>query len=139
MINLFKKRKQLEHLDFSEENIEKFIIISDLIGDTLIKSGYGYLVDYLSQIRLRAEERDSNGFKKLVISNELFGGAGSLCDIWIEEKELRQKFEKEFADYLDLLMVIGLDDIRIRRERKIIKKKSQCTTAAKPNQGLICG
>ena len=62
-----------------------------------------------------------------------------MCDIWIEEKELRQKFEKEFADYLDLLMVIGLDDIRIRRERKIIKKKSQCTTAAKPNQGLICG
>ena len=120
MINLFKKNKQGKQLDFSDENVKKFAVISDLIGDTLINSGYGYFVDYLSQIRLKVEEHDSEGFVKLVLSNELFGGAGSLRDIWIEEEALRSRFEKEFTEYLNLLITIGLDDKRIKSEIKIV-------------------
>ncbi len=122
MFRLFKKNREPNKLDFSNENIERFSELSDKIGDTLIKGGYGSFVDYLSQIRLKAENKNSVEFKRLVMSNSIFGGAGSLRDIWIEEEYLRNKFNNEFYTYLELLIKIGLDDKRILKEMKILKK-----------------
>jgi hypothetical protein len=77
------KKKQIP-IDFSEENVSELTQISDLLGETLMDNGLGFYVGHLSQIRLAADRKNETGFKKLVISRELFGGAGALSEIHAE-------------------------------------------------------
>lgn len=101
LLNFLKKTER--PIDFSNDNIERLTKFADELGDTLIKTGFGLYVDILSQIKLEALRHNEEEFKKLVISRELFGGAGALWEIWIEEEHLRIKFEKQFCDFVDLL------------------------------------
>lgn len=96
--------------------------LSDQLGDILIKSGYGYGVDCLSQIRLAADKHDNERFKTLAISGELFGGAGAIWEIWIDDTELRLQFNKLFCDYIDLLIAMGVKNGRIDQVRKYFVK-----------------
>ncbi|MEE9432104.1 MAG: hypothetical protein V3V16_13730 [Melioribacteraceae bacterium] len=93
---------------------------SDLLGQTLIDNGFGFYVDYLSQIRLEADNKNESEFKKLVISRELFGGAGALWEIYIKNSTERQKFKIQFSEYIDLLIKMGIRNGRVNQIRKSI-------------------
>jgi len=114
--------KSEKTMDFSKENVEALKKLSDQLGDTLIKAGYGSRVDYLSQIRLAADKHDNEMFQKLVISRELFGGSGALWEIWIEDKRLRTDFNKQFCDYVDLLKKMGIINERVNQVRNNFDK-----------------
>jgi hypothetical protein len=116
LFNIFKKPER--PLDFSDDNVKQLATFTDTLGDTLIKAGYGFYVDHLSQIKLAAERHDEQGFKQYVVSRELFGGAGAMWEIWIEDKELRIKFESLFCQFVDLLKKIGISNGRINQIRK---------------------
>ena len=116
LLNFFKNTER--PIDFSNDNIERLTKFADELGDTLIKTGFSLYVDFLSQIRLAAEQHNEEKFKKLVISRELFGGAGALWEIWIEEEHLRMKFEKQFCDFVDLLKQMGIRNRRVNQIRK---------------------
>ena len=109
--------KTKKTIDFSDDNVEALTKLSDQLGDTLIKAGYGYGVDHISQIRLAADRQDDEAFKNLVISRELFGGAVAIWEIWIENKQLRKIFNKQFCDYVDLLKIMGIKNERIDQIR----------------------
>ena len=72
-IDLFKKNESI--IDFSDENVTQLTKLLDDIGDTLIKSGHGFYVDQLAQIRLAAERQDKDKFRLLVVSREQIGRA----------------------------------------------------------------
>lgn len=116
LLNFLKKTER--PIDFSNDNIERLTKFADELGDTLIKTGFGLYVDILSQIKLEALRHNEEEFKKLVISRELFGGAGALWEIWIEEEHLRIKFEKQFCDFVDLLKLMGIRNGRVNQVRK---------------------
>ena len=116
LLNFFKNTER--PIDFSNENIERLTKFADELGDTLIKTGFDLYVDFLSQIRLAAERHNEEEFKKLVLRRELFGGAGALWEIWIEEENLRIKFEKQFCDFVDLLKLMGIRNGRVNQARK---------------------
>jgi hypothetical protein len=116
----FFKKKQ-PTLDFSDENVSKLSNITDALSDTLIKIGFGHMVDHLSQIRIAAERHNTDIFSKHVVSNELFGGTGSMWEIWIEDKMLRDKFEKHFCEFVDLIKKMGIRNKRIDQLRKGFK------------------
>lgn len=109
------------NIDFSDDNVERLTKLLDELGDTLIKTHYGNYVDYLSQIRLTAENRDTETFKELIISRELFGGAGALWEIWIEDKKSRKLFNKLFCEFMDILKEMGIRNARINQLRKDFK------------------
>jgi hypothetical protein len=94
--------KKESAIDFSDEKVELLSTLTDQLGDTLIKSGFGFYADRLFEIRLSAIQRDKEKFKEFVVSPELFGGAGALCEIWIEDPDLRKKFEREFCGLLTI-------------------------------------
>jgi hypothetical protein len=122
-MGLFDFFKKLEKpIDFSDDNIKALTKLSDQLGDILIKSGYGYGVDYLSQIRLSADKHENERFKTLVISRELFGGSGAIWEIWIEDTELRKQFNIIFCDYIDLLKKMGVKNGRINQVRNYFDK-----------------
>ena len=120
LFDFFKRPKEM--IDFSDENVEALTKLSDQLSDTLIKSGYGFGADYLSQIRLAADRHDNEEFKKLVTSRELFGGSGAIWEIWIEDKQLQDKFNKQFCDYADLLKAMGIKNGRVNQVRSYFKK-----------------
>ena len=117
----FLKKKKIP-IDFSDENVSELTQKSDLLGQTLIDNGHGFYVDYLSQIRLSADHKNEVEFKKLVISNELFGGAGALWEIHIENQTEYKKFNRQFTEYVDLLNRMGIKNGRVSQIRKTMLK-----------------
>ena len=118
LFDFFRKDRKI---DFADENIEELAKLTIELGETLIRANLGFYVDYLSCIRLAAEQHDIETFKKKVISRELFGGAGALWEIWIEDNQLRRTFNKQFCEYVDLLKKMGIRNGRINQVRKSFK------------------
>ncbi|MBR9831441.1 hypothetical protein GYB57_04780 [bacterium] len=109
-------------IDFSDENVSELTRKSDLLGQTLIDNGLGFYVDYLSAIRLAAENKNETEFKKLVISRELFGGSGALWEIHIENPTEYRKFNNQFCEYLDLISEMGIKHRALKQTRKLMPK-----------------
>jgi hypothetical protein len=125
IIDFFRKERKTNfsesNIDFSDDNVDKLITSIDALGDTLIKVHIGNYVDYLSQIRLATENHDSETFKKLIISRELFGGTGALWEIWIENQKSRELFNKQFCRFVDILKEMGIKNTRVNQVRKGFK------------------
>lgn len=117
LFNFFKRGGEPE-IDFSDHKVQILSNLTDQLGDTLIKSGFGCYVDHLSAIRLSADKGDKEEFKKLVVSPELFGGAGALWEVWIEDNELRQKFKQQFCRLVDHLKEMGIRNGRVDQVRR---------------------
>jgi hypothetical protein len=117
----FLKKKKIP-IDFSDKNVSKLSLKSDLLGQTLIDNGLGFYVDYLSEIRLAAENKNESEFKKLVISRELFGGSGALWEIHIENQTEYRKFNTQFCDYLDLISKMGIKHRALKQTQKLMPK-----------------
>lgn len=120
----FLRKKKLP-IDFSEEKVSELTKKSDLLGQTLIDNGFGFYVDYLSQIRLAADNKNEIEFRRLVLSNELFGGSGALCEIYIGNQSEYHKFEKQFSQYIELLFDMGINDRRVRQIKKYMGKRNK--------------
>jgi hypothetical protein len=118
IFNFWKKTP----IDFSEQIVSELTQKSDLLGQTLIDNGLGFYVDYLAQIRLAAYNKNESKFKKLVISRELFGGAGALWEIHIENTTEYRKFNDQFCEYLDLISRMGIRHRALRQTRKLMPK-----------------
>lgn len=119
-INFWRKKKL--PIDFSNDKISRLIEKTDLLEKVLIKNGLDYHVDYLSQIRLAAENKNELEFKKLVISNKLFGGSGALWEIHIENLNEYEKFNKHFFDYVELLIQMGIRNRCVKQTLKMMPK-----------------
>ncbi len=119
-MGIFDFLKKKTPIDFSEENISELTLKSDLLGQTLIDNEMGFYVDYLSQIRLAADNKNDAEFKKLVISPELFGGAGALWEIYINNSTEHQKYKIQFSEYVELLIKMGIRSRRVNQIRKSI-------------------
>lgn len=115
-------RKKETPIDFSDENISELTRNSDSLGQTLIENGLGFYVDHLSQIRLAADKKNEEEFKKLVISRDLFGGSGALWEIHIENSNEYEKFNRQFTKYIDLLTRMGIRNGRVRQIQKTMPK-----------------
>jgi hypothetical protein len=121
-MGLFDFERQAESIvDFSDEKVALLSKLTDQLGDILIKSGFGFYVDHLSQLRIAAENEDKVKFERLAFCPELFGGSGALWEIWIEDNELRRAFEKEFCRLVDHLKDLGIKNERIDHVRSTFK------------------
>lgn len=114
-MSLFNFSQKEGNIIFSDENVAKLIRKSDLLGQTLINNSLGFYVDYLSEIRLAAENRDESKFVKLILSNKMLGGSGSLSDIYLKNEGENQKFEKQFSDYIRLLIQMGVKNKHLKQ------------------------
>ncbi len=121
-MGLFNFLKKDLPINLSDENVIELRRISDSLGQTLIDNGLGFYVDYLSKIRLAADNKKEKEFKRLVISRELFGGSGALWEIYIEKPTEYRKFIEQFWEYVDLLTRMGIRNGRVRQIQKVISK-----------------
>ena len=117
----FWKKEEIQ-INFSEKNITRLMNLSDLICEILIKNQMVFYADYLSLINLSAKKKDEAEFKNLIISRNLFGGSGALWEIYIENKDEYNRFNKLFCEYIDVITQMGIKNKRIMQIRKTMHK-----------------
>ncbi|PKP18637.1 MAG: hypothetical protein CVU07_01535 [Bacteroidetes bacterium HGW-Bacteroidetes-23] len=111
-------------INFSDENISEFRQKSNTLEEILLKNGLGLYVDYLSKIRIAAENKNELEFKEIVISRELFGGSGALWEIHIENPIEYQNFNKHFSEYVKFFIQMGIRNGRVKQIQETINKLS---------------
>ncbi len=103
----FLKKKKIP-IDFSDENVTELTYKSDSLGQILIENGMGFYVDYLSQIRLAADNKNEMEFKKLILRSGLFRGNSSLRDIRMKNPSENRKFDNQFSEYINVIIRMGI-------------------------------
>lgn len=118
MFKIFKR--QSEQIVFTEENKELFTSLLTDIYVILRDCAYSHQADWIMQILSSVQSENTKVFKEKVISVELLGGAGSVVDVWIEDKEKMERLDELMNSFLELVMKSGLNNRSIKS--RVIKK-----------------
>ena len=110
-------------LDFTESKIQ--LALTALVGVKNILEHCTYdgvdnfksRIPYLEEIEAAIKSKDCELLKKLVINTELIGGAGAIWEINIYEENYKNEFDKQFPNFLDALMQIGIKNGRLKQVR----------------------
>ena len=117
--NLFRPNQTL---DFSDSNFEQLSKSISNLQETLATAHFfDPYVPYLDQVLNTARIKDSETFKKLVVSNELFGGSGALWEIYINDSSLDKRFKTYFTAFIESIEKIGINNKRIRQVKSGMK------------------
>lgn len=108
------------NINFLEEDVRKLSNLIEELNNILINTGFGTFIDTLNQIRLAAENKDETNFVKNIINNTLFGGAGALWEIYIENVKIRKEFVEKFCVLIDHFKKMGIEDNRIDQVRQTL-------------------
>ncbi|XCF07515.1 hypothetical protein ABI125_06570 [Tamlana crocina] len=111
-MNIFTRNKEL---NFSEENIESLTKSVTELKDLLTKIGTSLGQQELTNVLASAMKKDSVLFKKYVLTNELFGGAGALWELYCGNDNLQSEFQNKFNNFCRDLIKIGIKNRRIKQ------------------------
>lgn len=111
-MNIFNRHKAF---DFSDENIESLSVSVTELKDVLRKIGTSGGAQQLNNVLASAMKKDSESFRKYVLTNELFGGAGALWEIYCGNDELQAEFENRFKNFCMELKKIGIKNGRVNQ------------------------
>lgn len=112
-----------QKLDFTQSKIESALTALNNVRNILESCTYDGIdnfkdrIPYLEEIKTAINFQDSDLLKKLVINPELIGGSGALWEINIHEENYRQEFDKQFPNFLDALIKIGIKNGRLTQVR----------------------
>lgn len=114
-----------ELINFSDENILELNSTINKLCDIIVNAGFDVYVNLLIEINKSAKEKNEEKFNNLIINSSLFGGAGAMWEIWIENDNMRVKFEKEFCLFVDVIKKMGIKNSRIDQVRGILSKLNE--------------
>ena len=120
MIKLYRKNE--DQISFTKENKEQFENLLTEIYEILRDSAYKVQANWIIQILSAVQKEDSKLFKQKVISSELLGGAGSVIDVWIDEKDKMKKLNSIMKDFLDLTVKSGLNHRAVKSSIKLFSR-----------------
>ncbi|MDG4717349.1 hypothetical protein [Winogradskyella marincola] len=111
-MNIFTRNKEL---NFSVENIESLTKSVTELKDVLTKIGTSVGQQELTNVLASAMKKNSKLFKKYVLTNELFGGAGALWELYCGNENLQSEFQNKFNNFCRDLIKIGIKNRRIKQ------------------------
>ncbi|MET1259882.1 hypothetical protein ABV409_11080 [Flagellimonas sp. DF-77] len=111
-MSIFKKHK---NLDFSDENIESLSESVVDLKNILSKIGTNIGSHELNNVLASAMKKDSKSFKKSILTNELFGGAGALWELYCGDDNLQNEFDKRLKNFCLELKKIGISNARVNQ------------------------
>ena len=117
-MNIFTRNKKL---NFSEKNINSLTKSVTELKNILTEIGTSVGQQDLSNVLASAMKKDSELFRKYVLTNELFGGAGALCDLYCGNDKLQSEFQNLFIKFCEDLNNIGIKNQRINQVIKGLK------------------
>lgn len=111
-MSIFKRHKTF---DFSDENIESLSESIVELKNILSKVGTSIGSQELNNVLASAMKKDSESFKKNTLTNELFGGAGALWELYCGDDNLQDEFDKGFKKFCLELKKIGINNGRVNQ------------------------
>ena len=111
-MNIFIRNKDL---NFSEENIESLTKSVTELKNVLTEIGTSLGQQELTNVLASAMKKDSILFRKYVLTNELFGGAGALWELYCGNDKLQTEFQNKFNGFCQDLISIGIKNRRIKQ------------------------
>jgi hypothetical protein len=122
MFRIFKKTFEITFKDELSAELEAALTESYQI---LKKTGHSAQANCLKGILKSVIDRDTELFKKRVITMDLLGGSGSVLDVWLESEHTREQFEKSFNKFLNLTLQTGLTHRAVKQAERLSKIKLQ--------------
>ncbi|MFM1999748.1 MAG: hypothetical protein RL204_1695 [Bacteroidota bacterium] len=107
MLSFFNKRNH--KVNFTEENKERMTTLLTEMYQILRDSAYTAQAQEILQIMSAVHKEDQKAFKEKVISGAFNGGAGSVLDVYIEDKNQTKRLHSSMKDFLELTIKSGLD------------------------------
>ena len=111
-MNIFTRNKEL---NFTEENIESLTKSVTELKIILNEIGTSLGQQELTYVLASAMKKDAELFKKYVLTNELFGGAGALWELFCGNNYLQSEFQNKFNNFCRDLIKIGIKNRRIKQ------------------------
>jgi hypothetical protein len=111
-MNIFNRHKSL---NFSDENIESLSKTITELKNILSKVGTSIGSQELNNVLSSAMKKDSESFRKNTSTNELFGGAGALWELYCGNDSLQTEFENGFKNFCIELKKIGIENSRVNQ------------------------
>ena len=111
-MNIFTRNKDL---NFSEKNIESLTKSVTELKSVLTEIGTSLGQQELTNVLASAMKKDAKLFRKYVLTNKLFGGAGALWELYSVNDKLQSKFENKFNGFCNDLINIGIKNRRIKQ------------------------
>lgn len=115
-----KKFVQNREFDFSEENIKSLSESIYELKKTMRKVGTSIGSKELNNILASAMKNDFESFRIYALSNELFGGAGALWELYCGNDKIQVEFQNRFEKFCIELKKNGIKNSRVNEILKSI-------------------
>jgi len=122
-MNLYRPKNT--EFDFSDEKVYALEESVSKLKEILSKAGFDSFNQSLTNILSAASKRDDEKFKGFSLTNELFGGSGSLWEIWIGNEQQQHEFEERFVDFVNNLKNMGLRNRRMSQVLEGVEKRKR--------------
>lgn len=114
-MRFFKEKVKIDTYDFSDDKVDELRETINELREILMKAGFNSYIYSLIKVLSAAEQSDSHKYKSSVETNDLFGGAGALWEIYIPDKKLMKNYHNVFYNFILQLEKIGVKNKRIKQ------------------------
>ena len=118
----FFKRQNKYNLDITESDSDKYLIILSDIAHILVKSELNEQVKIINNLSDLLKQKEYSRFKQSINSIEMWGGAGAVWEVYIEDKDLARMFEKQMINLIDLMEKTKILGRGIKPIKKYLRK-----------------
>lgn len=105
----------------SDIDIRDYKLILKKLSEILIKNNSVALSKVLDDFLHNLENHNTEEFIKSVNSAEMWGGAGSIMDLYIPDKNIESEFLSELSGLLTLMERTGILGSRARSRKKLFR------------------
>jgi len=120
MFNLFKKKEVIPVLAVYEE----YVSILNSINQYLVMSDNMAQSKFIERLLNLLKEKHVDEFIKLINGIDMWGGAGAVWEVYIENKEEQKKFEKQMLSLIELMKKTDIMGSGIKSIEKIFRNHS---------------
>jgi hypothetical protein len=117
----FKKNKT-EGLELVSQNRDDFFSVLTTLFQLLKKNGHNSQADFIKELIQLINKENFNSFIKSLNGVNMWGGAGAVWEVYIEDKESSKEFEKSVIKLINIMEETKILGKGIKPIRKIFEK-----------------
>lgn len=119
----FKKNKS-ESLELVSQNCDDFSSVLTTLFELLKKNGHNPQADFIKELIQLVNQENFNLFIKSLNGVNMWGGAGAVWEVYIEDKESSKEFEKSVIKLINIMeetkiLGKGIKPIRMLFEKNL--------------------
>jgi uncharacterized SAM-dependent methyltransferase len=116
----FKKNKGDNSFLVLEERPNFLLVLSALMA-VLKSSGNNAQSDFIHKLIELLNQSNLDHFVKLINGVDMWGGAGAVWEVYIEDKKIAMEFEREMLSLINLMEKTEIDGKGIKQIKKIFE------------------